>query len=213
MADYVTHIKPAPGAESAPIQDPNAIQRTGDTMQADLSMGGFRLTDVGTPELDADAANKAYADKMLPKTGGTMSGTIVMGGNKITGLADPTNDADAATKKYVDNASPKWTLIGSWGYQGSMSAVDDNHPNGFADYEELMFVCDYYGDGFSGFGGGTLHIPTIILRDDVEHMWFGSYTFTGDHFSIEMTMTTAATYGVYIDGYTTSKYTFYCYGR
>lgn len=75
------------------------------TPTQNLSMATFKLTNLGTPTDNADAATKAYADTMLPLVGGTMSGAIAMGTNKITGLGTPTADADAANKGYVDSVA------------------------------------------------------------------------------------------------------------
>jgi hypothetical protein len=75
----------------------------GGTMSGAIAMGTNKITGLGTPTTNTDAATKAYADTMLPLAGGTMSGVIAMGTNKITGLGDPTNAQDAATKYYIDN--------------------------------------------------------------------------------------------------------------
>lgn len=71
------------------------------------SMGGARLTNVGTPVNAADAATKAYvdaADATFLKKDGTVTatGNIPMGGFKVTGLGTPIAAGDASTKAYVD---------------------------------------------------------------------------------------------------------------
>jgi hypothetical protein len=40
----------------------NALSKIGDTMQGILNMGGFRITNLGTPAADADGATKKYVD-------------------------------------------------------------------------------------------------------------------------------------------------------
>ena len=75
------------------------------TPAQDLSMGTFKLTNLGTPTSNADASTKAYADTKLPLAGGTMTGAIAMGTNKITGLGAPSDDGDAANKGYVDSVA------------------------------------------------------------------------------------------------------------
>jgi hypothetical protein len=40
----------------------NAFSKIGDTMQGILNMGGFRITNLGTPAADADGATKKYVD-------------------------------------------------------------------------------------------------------------------------------------------------------
>ena len=79
----------------------------GGTMTGALSLGGNKITSLGTPTLSADAATKAYVDAAgaagLPTTGGTMTGAIAMSTNKITGMGDPTLAQDASTKAYTDS--------------------------------------------------------------------------------------------------------------
>ena len=79
----------------------------GGTMSGAIAMGTNKITGLGNPTANQDAATKTYVDTAdalnLAKAGGTMSGAIAMGTNKITGLGDPTANQDAATKFYIDN--------------------------------------------------------------------------------------------------------------
>jgi len=78
----------------------------GGTMSGAIAMGTNKITGLGNPTANQDAATKTYVDTAdalnLPKAGGTMSGAIAMGTSKITGLGTPTDNADATTKLYVD---------------------------------------------------------------------------------------------------------------
>jgi len=53
------------------------VHKVGDTMMGILSSGGFRITNVGMPNENSDAATKGYADTIdldnLQLAGGTMS--------------------------------------------------------------------------------------------------------------------------------------------
>ena len=83
----------------------------GGTMTGAIAMGTSKITGMGDPTANQDAATKAYTDTndalKLNLSGGTMSGAIAMGTNKITGAGDPTSAQDVATKNYID------TLFGS----------------------------------------------------------------------------------------------------
>jgi hypothetical protein len=99
------------------------VSKAGDTMTGSLAMGGNKVTGLGAPTSNNDAATKTYVDTAdalkLSLSGGTMSGAIAMGTNKLTGVGDPTANQDAATKKYVDDQDAlKLSLTG-----GTMSGA------------------------------------------------------------------------------------------
>lgn len=87
-----------------------------DGVTEDVAMGGYKITGMGSPTNDADAATKGYVDKALKsidlsgvdasdkvsKAGDIMAGQLDMNTNKIIGLGTPTDSTDAANKAYVD---------------------------------------------------------------------------------------------------------------
>lgn len=87
------------------------VSKAGDTMSGALAMGTNKITGLGDPTANQDAATKAYVDTQdatkLSLSGGTMTGSITMGSNKITSTATPTTDNDLTRKGYID------TLFGS----------------------------------------------------------------------------------------------------
>lgn len=101
------------------LGDSRKLPLSGGTMTGPISMGGQKITNLGNPTENADAASKIFVDiafqelesainqellTYLPLKGGTMVGAIDMGDYKITSLSTPTDGTDAANKTYVDNA-------------------------------------------------------------------------------------------------------------
>ena len=73
-----------------------------------LDLAGLKITNVGTPEADTDAANKAYVDGAEGISGciradGTipMDADLSMGTHKVTGMGDPSDNQDAVTLAYL----------------------------------------------------------------------------------------------------------------
>ena len=111
------------------------VSKAGDTMTGSLAMGGNKVTGLGAPTSNNDAATKTYVDTAdalkLSLTGGTMSGAIAMGTNKLTGVGDPTANQDAATKKYVDDQDAL-NLLKSGGTMSGAIAMGNNKVTGLA---------------------------------------------------------------------------------
>jgi hypothetical protein len=111
------------------------VSKAGDTMTGSLAMGGNKVTGLGAPTSNNDAATKTYVDTAdalkLSLTGGTMSGAIAMGTNKLTGVGDPTANQDAATKKYVDDQDAL-NLSKSGGTMSGAIAMGNNKVTGLA---------------------------------------------------------------------------------
>ena len=106
----------------------------------EVSMGGKRLENVGTPLENFQATNKFYVDtlvetaivgekalKKLQDGFFTSTGEIDMSGYSITGLPNPIDRDAAANKNYVDNGGAIIKLP-----NGKFTAVSDIDFNGFS---------------------------------------------------------------------------------
>ena len=86
------------------------------TVDGNYDISGKKLTNVGAPSSNSDAATKKYVDDnsssvdlsgYLKADGSvTATGALDMGSKKITKIATPTAVDDGATKKYVDDLVP-----------------------------------------------------------------------------------------------------------
>jgi len=83
----------------------------GGTMTGAIAMGTSKITGLGDPTANQDAATKNYVDTQdatkLSLSGGTMTGAIDMGSSKVTTTYTPVNGPDLTNKTYVD------TILGS----------------------------------------------------------------------------------------------------
>ena len=80
----------------------------GGTMSGAIAMGTSKITGLGDPTANQDAATKKYTtDTFLPLAGGTLTGAVAAGNNKITATYTPSANSDLTTKTYVD------TILGS----------------------------------------------------------------------------------------------------
>ena len=106
----------------------------------DLSMGGRRLNNVGTPIENHQASSKFYVDTIVETaTAGdrvlrkiqdgifASNGEIDMNGNSITGLPNPIDRDAAANKNYVENGGAITKLP-----NGAFTAVSDIDFDGFS---------------------------------------------------------------------------------
>ena len=106
----------------------------------EVSMGGRRLDNVGTPVEEFQASNKFYVDTLIETaTAGDKAlrkiqdgifesaGKIDMNENSITGLPNPIERDAAANKNYVDNGGAIMKLP-----NGKFTAVSDIEFNGFS---------------------------------------------------------------------------------
>jgi len=62
----------------------NSLDRGGrGAMTANFNVGGYQINNLANPSLSTDAANKAYADLMVPLAGGTMTGVLNCASNGL----------------------------------------------------------------------------------------------------------------------------------
>ena len=96
----------------------------GGTMSGAIAMGTSKITGLGDPTANQDAATKKYTtDTFLPLAGGTVTGAIDVGSNKITASYTPSANTDLTTKLYVDNIAGSGTAASASATAAASSAT------------------------------------------------------------------------------------------
>ncbi len=96
----------------------------GGTMSGAIAMGTSKITGLGDPTADQDAATKKYTtDTFLPLAGGTLTGAVAAGSNKITATYTPSANSDLTTKTYVDGILGSGTSAASSATAAASSAT------------------------------------------------------------------------------------------
>jgi len=96
----------------------------GGTMSGAIAMGTSKITGLGDPTADQDAATKKYTtDTFLPLAGGTLTGAVAAGNNKITATYTPSANSDLTTKTYVDSIAGSGTAAATSATAAASSAT------------------------------------------------------------------------------------------
>ena len=97
----------------------------GGTMSGAIAMGTSKITGLGDPTANQDAATKKYTtDTFLPLAGGTLTGAVAAGSNKITATYTPSANADLTTKTYVDSIVGSGTAAAASATAAATSATN-----------------------------------------------------------------------------------------
>lgn len=95
------------------VLPPDVVRADGSVAFAAIqSMGGNRLSNVGTPTQANDATPRTYVDSNFLRQDGTTTPTanLTMGGLRITDEGTPVNAGDAGNKQYIDAKSQGLTM-------------------------------------------------------------------------------------------------------
>ena len=96
----------------------------GGTMSGAIAMGTNKITGLGDPTANQDAATKKYTtDTFLPLAGGTLTGAVDAGSNKITASYTPSASGDLTTKTYVDGILSSGTAAATSATAAASSAT------------------------------------------------------------------------------------------
>ncbi len=91
------------------------VKKAGDEFSGNIVMKQNKITYLGNPTDENDAATKKYVDdqesKYVSVNGGMMRAFLNMNNNGITDLRTPENDFDAVNKKYVDDINNEITKL------------------------------------------------------------------------------------------------------
>ena len=144
----------------------------------DLSMGGRRLNNVGTPIENDQASNKFYVDTIVEAATAcdkalrkiqhgifASAGEIDMNGNSITGLPNPTDRDAAVNKNYVDNGG---AIVKN--PDGSFTAVSDIDFIGYR-FKKNSNPKDDRDAANKGYVDKKLSFPSLIGSKPITTVW------------------------------------------
>lgn len=167
-------------------------------MTGNLQLGGFKITNVGTPTVASDAANKTYTDAQdalrVAKVGDTMSGTLTFTAGTVTGLAAPSVNTDAATKLYADNGDAQRinragdTMTGTLIMSGA--GVGITLPNAPAVGTDAVNMT--YTDTKLALAGGTMTGPLVLAADPAVPLGAAPKQYVDNNFVAKAVSTTLA---------------------
>lgn len=153
------------------------LSTTGGTMSGAISMGGNKITGLGTPTDSADAVSKAYADQKyspnnkptpadigaLPTAGGTMSGYLNF--NDSNGLSWTTADGTTIhLRPYAPHNVFQITMQNPSTGVGEFGAVS-LYTNGNWEFRDPTGVRNAIGAATSGYGWGETNGVNVPYGD------------------------------------------------
>jgi hypothetical protein len=160
---YVDNLDTADEDKSAT----NEIQNLSQVLTQNNNAGGTKITNLGTPTVNTDAATKLYVDNLHTADGDKSATNEIQnlsqvltqsnnaGGTKITNLGAPTVNTDATTKKYVDDADNALSarIANNYAFK-----VVYNHTHTTPTTQVVTFVAEEF-DDFSLVNGNTFTAP------------------------------------------------------
>lgn len=152
---------------AATILDNDVLKYTGGTMTGDIAMSGMKVTGLGTPTDDADAATKKYVDDKLVTTGSTSkSVTISVAANTAASFSLADGEAVQFTyctsyTKGNENVTMKFNNTDPHG-AGYTFAQQANFVSGYLTYTGANYFADF--SGIARLCNGRLHVTGIGLR-------------------------------------------------
>ena len=167
------------------------LSKTGGTLSGELGMSDQKITDLGDPTDDTDAANKKYVDAKPVK----VTGDVDMKAHRLYGLPTPTQDSEAAAKKWVTDDFPtKTDILDGFTMKGPLDTgghkiYEVRTPTNDKDAANKKYVDDRSANSGSGtFKDGSTTTSQLDIRRVLSSIGiFEDVTFHSGAFSQDVT--------------------------
>lgn len=180
----INEVDAAAGAAQATADA--ALPKAGGTMTGSIAMGGNKITNLGTPEANGDAATKGYVDDEVAAAK-TYAEQLVASNDAMTFIGVINSDSDLPTTAKTSKRGDTYKVGTKGTYNGVEAKVGDLFINTAAD--DLVPVWEHVSSGYEDdylqklkydASTGKIYLTDGITETYVANAALGAFLFTGD---------------------------------
>lgn len=180
----INEVDAAAGAAQATADA--ALPKAGGTMTGSIAMGGNKITNLGTPEANGDAATKGYVDDEVAAAK-TYAEQLVASNDAMTFIGVVNSDSDLPTAANTSKRGDTYKVGTKGTYNGIEAKVGDLFINTAAD--DAVPVWEHVSSGYEDdylqklkydSATGKIYLTDGVTETYVANAALGAFLFTGD---------------------------------